>query len=150
LCGDIKHSRVAHSHVKLYNILGIKNVHLVAPPELSSRYEFLYNSLNYHFRLEDAVENADVISAFRFKKEYDSSSSGIIDEFKDFYSINHTTIKRAKANVKIMHPGPVNRDVELSGALADDEKHSLVLKQVTFGVAMKQAVIEFFSEYNKN
>lgn len=143
LCGDIKHSRVAHSHIKLYSLLGMKNVHLVSPPELSSQYDYLHKNLHHHFKLEDAIPEADVISAFRFKKEYNTASSGTIDDFGKFYQINHETIKAAKPNVKIMHPGPINRGVELSGKLADDKKFSLILEQVTYGIAMRQSIIEF-------
>lgn len=150
--GDIKHSRVAHSHIKLYNILGIKNVHLVAPPELSSDYRGVYDNLTYHFDLNDAIKDADLIISLRFKKEYLSSnhsSSGVFDEFKNFYSLNHEKLKLAKEGVKIMHPGPVNRDIELSGKLMDDRKYSLILNQVSCGVAMRQAIIEKLFLYNK-
>ena len=143
--GDIKHSRVAHSHIKLYKILGIKNVHLIAPPEFSCDYRGLYDDLFYHHNLNEGIRDADLIISLRFKKEYvnsQSSSSGVFDEFKNFYSLNHENIKLAKKDVKIMHPGPINRGVELSPQLADDEKYSLIFQQVSCGVAMRQAIIE--------
>ena len=142
--GDIKNSRVAHSHIKLYNILGIKNVHLVAPPELMYEYHDMYPNLKYHYKLNDALEGTDLIIALRVKTEYDCSLSGVMDEFKSFYSLNHNKLLEYKvsSNVKIMHPGPVNRGVELSGELVDDLKYSLIMKQVSCGVAMRQAMIE--------
>jgi aspartate carbamoyltransferase catalytic subunit len=143
--GDIKNNRVAHSHIKLYKILGIKNVHLVAPPEFLCDYRGSYDDLFYHHSLTDGIKDADLIIALRFKKEYENSnsiSSGVIDEFKSFYSLNHDNIKFAKKDVKIMHPGPMNRGIELSSKLADDKKYSLILDQVSCGVAMRQAIIE--------
>ena len=142
-CGDIKHSRVAHSLIKLFFLIGMKDLHLVAPPELTSRYDLTHTGLQYSHRLDDSIENADVVLSFRYKKEYDGFSSGTIDDFGKFYQINHSVIKKARTNVKIMHPGPVNRGVEMSGALADDRSYSLILKQVSYGVAMRQAVLEF-------
>lgn len=142
--GDIKNSRVAHSHIKLYNILGIKDVHLVAPPELTYYYHDLYPNLHYHHNLQDSLENTDLIISLRAKKEYDQSLSSIMDELKNFYSLNHDKLLKfkTKKNVKIMHPGPINRGIELSGELADDPKYSLVMKQVTSGVAMRMAIME--------
>ena len=143
--GDIKNSRVAHSHIKLYKILGIKNIHLIAPPKLSYDYSGLYDDLFYHHDLKEGIKDVDLIIALRFKQEYMNSNdsfSYIVDEFKSFYSLNHENIMLAKKNVKIMHPGPVNRGVELSGQLADDKEYSLIFDQVSCGVAMRQAMIE--------
>jgi aspartate carbamoyltransferase catalytic subunit len=145
ICGDIKNNRVAHSHIKLYKILGIKNVHLIAPPEFSFDYKGINDDLFYHHSLDDGIKDADLIIALRCKKEYintNLSSSGIFDEFKNFYSLNHKNIKLAKESVKIMHPGPVNRGIEISPELADDKKYSLILNQVSCGVSMRQSIIE--------
>lgn len=144
ICGDILNSRVAHSHIKLYNLLGIKNIHLVAPPELQVNYCDLYSNLTYHYSLKEAIIEADIVMSLRIKKEYMNNKifSGIFDEFKNFYHINYDLLKLAKKDVILFHPGPVNHDIEIEHKLITDLNYSKILDQVTYGVAMRQAILE--------
>jgi aspartate carbamoyltransferase catalytic subunit len=66
-------------------------------------------------------------------------------EFYRVFGLNHQKLKLAKKDVIVLHPGPINRDVEISSDLADDQNYSLILNQVENGVAMRQAILEFLN-----
>ncbi len=149
LFGDLKRSRVAHSHIKLFNKFNInKNVHLVAPIELSVNYESVYENLNYHINLsENILKDADIIMGFRFKDEYSNnnkyneyiSHSDIIN----FFQLNMKNLSFAKKDAIILHPGPINRDCEISSDIIDKSLNSVIFDQVEYGLAMRKAIIEF-------
>lgn len=153
LFGDLLNSRVAHSHIKLFNMLNINhNIHLVAPIELQLDYRQTYPNLNYSFKLNESIKDADIIMAFRFKKEYTSNNihSGTFSEFKNFYQLNHQNIHLANKNVLVLHPGPVNREIELSSKLMDDLQYSQILSQVSHGVAMRKAIFAHLAHINNH
>jgi aspartate carbamoyltransferase catalytic subunit len=158
LFGDLKRSRVAHSHIKLFNMFGLnKNIYLVSPIEFSLNYEGLYDGLNYYLNLnKDVLSDADIIMGFRFKNEYDNLNVNnlVNNEFvsvmdlKNFYQLNMKNIIFAKKDVMVLHPGPVNREIEISSELIDNIKYSYILKQVEYGLAMRKAIIEFLFKIN--
>ena len=139
IIGDIIHSRVARSNIWGLLKLGA-NVTVAGPATLVPR-EFEEIGVRVCHNLRDAVENADVVNLLRIQHERQTAgffpSTG---EYARFFGINHDTLKYMKPDVLIMHPGPINRGVELTGDVADGE-HSVILEQVTNGLAIRMAVL---------
>lgn len=149
ICGDTLHSRVARSNLKLLAKFGAK-IHIVTPPTLVVKDYQKWLMDNYNAKLYEsllpAITNADVIMMLRIQKE--RMAGGYLPSFGEyfkFYGLNHDCLKVAKKDVMIMHPGPINREVEISSKLADDPKFSLILDQVEAGVAIRQAIFEFLT-----
>ena len=93
--------------------------------------------------LETGLAGADIVMALRM--QFERMEEGGKDAAKGYFEtfgLTHESIKFAKADAKVMHPGPMNRGVEIDGALADDPERSLVLKQVFYGVATRMAVLD--------
>lgn len=139
IVGDISHSRVARS-----NIWGLSKlqaeVRLCAPPTLiPPRVE--ETGTQVFFSLEKAIKNVDIIMMLRIQKERDKESLVPSNaEYREFFSLTEERIKMAKDDVLIMHPGPVNRGIELPTVLADGRR-SIILDQVTNGVAVRMAIL---------
>jgi aspartate carbamoyltransferase catalytic subunit len=94
--------------------------------------------------LEEGIKDVDVIMVLRIQQERMLGCFiPSLSEYYKLYGLNHQKLKSAKKDVIVLHPGPINRDVEISSALADDENFSLILKQVEAGVAVRQAILEF-------
>lgn len=140
ICGDIAHSRVARSNLTLLNILGA-SVCLVAPPQLMpARAETLGCDLTYH--LKDGIQDADIIIVLRVQNErMENASIASIREFFHLYGLSHERLKHAKEDVLVLHPGPINRGVEIDSALADDLQRNAILDQVEAGVSVRQALL---------
>jgi len=139
IVGDILHSRVARSNIFLLQQLGAKVV-LVGPPPLLP-VEFTKFGVEIDYNFDRAIEGADVIMMLRIQGERQKSNYfPSIREYRNLYSLTKKRYKKAKKNSIIMHPGPINRGVELSTDLADSAK-SVILKQVENGVAVRMAVI---------
>ncbi len=143
IVGDIAHSRVARSL-----ILGLKksnaNVSVCAPPTLFP-YKMGKWNVNIHYNLDEAIVGQDLIYILRIQLE--RQERGLfpsIREYIKFYGINAERLKKAKKDVIIMHPGPINRGIELSSDIADGY-HSIILDQVTNGVAVRMAVLYLLS-----
>jgi len=139
IVGDISRSRVARS-----NIWGLSKlqaeVRLCAPPTLiPPQVEEIETQV--FFSLEEAIKNVDIIMMLRIQKERDEGPLMPSDaEYREFFSLTEEKIKSAKDDVLIMHPGPVNRGIELPTALADGRR-SIILDQVTNGVAVRMAIL---------
>ncbi len=144
IVGDIKHSRVARSHMLLLPRLGI-NLHLVAPPHLMPNNVPQGVSLTHD--LDSALPDADFVMALRIQKERMHSSS-IPDaaSYYQQYGLTHDRLSKAAPKAFIMHPGPMNRGLEISDALADDPTRSLILRQVQNGVAIRMACLAHCAE----
>ncbi|MEM0951255.1 MAG: aspartate carbamoyltransferase catalytic subunit [Cyanobacteria bacterium P01_H01_bin.74] len=144
IVGDILHSRVARSNLHLLNCYGAK-VHFVGPPPLMPKEitEVIPGGCLVHEQLSEALPNADIVMALRIQTErQESNSIASLADYSAMYRLTHQHLKQwCKPTVKLMHPGPVNRGVEVSTALIDDPAISLVLQQVTNGVAMRMAVL---------
>lgn len=139
IIGDITHSRVARSNIWAMKKLGI-NVKLFGPstmiPDKIEPFE-CYRAKN----MDDAVEDCDVIMMLRIQKE--RMSSVLLPsnrEYSKFYGLNRIKLKKAKKDCIVMHPGPINRGVELSTDIADSS-YSVILNQVENGVAVRMAVL---------
>ena len=140
LVEDILHSRVARSIIWLLQKFGA-NIHLCAPPTLLPEI-FSEYGVKIHWNLKDAIKDADIIMALRLQKE--RQSAGLIpdlDEYARLFGLDHEKIKIAKKDVKILHPGPMNRGIEISSELADDPTCSLIGHQVSNGVAIRMALL---------
>jgi aspartate carbamoyltransferase catalytic subunit len=140
LVGDIAHSRVALSNILALNKLGAK-VTLCAPKTLiPPQIEKLGVKVTYD--IKDALHKADVVNVLRIQLERQTDAFfPTIREYVQNFGINKTLLKKyAKKNVVIMHPGPINREVELANDVADGE-HNVILQQVTNGVAIRMAVL---------
>lgn len=141
IVGDVAHSRVARSNLALLKKLGAE-VHMAGPPSLVPA-GFSHSDLGavVHHRLESAIKDADFIISLRLQLE--RQEQGLIasmEEYKQFFRLDHNRIRLAAGGVKVLHPGPINRGVEITGALADDPKLSLVLKQVENGVLTRMSI----------
>jgi len=139
IVGDILHSRVARSNIFLLRKLGAKVV-LVGPPSLLP-VEFKKFGVEIDFDLERAIPGADVIMMLRIQLERQGRNFfPSIREYRNLYSLTAERFRRAKKNAIIMHPGPINRGVEISSDMADSVK-SVILKQVENGIAIRMAVL---------
>jgi len=134
ICGDIKHSRVARSNAALLPRLGAE-VRFAGPPSL------LPDGIEGSGTIDDAVEGADVVMMLRIQRER------LEEQFDDGeylvrYGLTAERLKRASPNAVVMHPGPINRGVEIDGDLAVDPERSLITLQVEMGVAVRMAVLD--------
>ncbi|AGA64947.1 LOW QUALITY PROTEIN: Aspartate carbamoyltransferase [Liberibacter crescens BT-1] len=140
ICGDILHSRVARSNIILLNTMGA-HVRVVGPKTLlPARIEDM--GVKVFHTMEEGLKDADVIMMLRPQNE---RMLGVfipsIQEYSYYYSINVKNIKIAKEDALVMHPGPMNRGVEISSAIADGSQ-SVIQKQVEMGIAVRMAVIQ--------
>ena len=138
LVGDIEHSRVARSDIWGMTKMGM-DVSVCGPPTLIPR-DIEKIGVKVFYKLQDAIKDRDIIYVLRMQKE--RQQKGLIPSIREyirFYSITEEVIeKHAKRDVVIMHPGPVNRGIELSPAIADSYR-SFILPQVTNGIAVRMA-----------
>jgi aspartate carbamoyltransferase catalytic subunit len=142
IIGDIAHSRVARSNLSLLKKLSA-DVHFAGPPLLAPA-SFSEAGLGavVHHKIEPAIKDADFIISLRLQLE--RQEQGLIsslEEYQHFFRIDHNRIRLAAANVKVLHPGPINRGIEITGGLADDAKLSLVLKQVENGILTRMSIL---------
>jgi aspartate carbamoyltransferase catalytic subunit len=135
ICGDIQHSRVARSNAKLLHHLGAE-VRLAGPPEL------LPDGIPA-LSVDQAIAGADVVMMLRVQRERLGKDLGDAPgEYLDRYGLTSERLASAAANAVVMHPGPMNRGVEIEGAIADDPARSLIALQVEMGVAVRMACLE--------
>ncbi|MDR3522403.1 MAG: aspartate carbamoyltransferase catalytic subunit [Acidocella sp.] len=141
ICGDIAHSRVARSNMLLLSMMG-NHVRVVGPPtlipaEAGSLGVTVYNDM------AEGLAGADIVMALRLQKE--RMNKGLIPserEFFAFYGLNAEKLAHAKPDALVMHPGPMNRGVEIDSAVADDPVRSVIKEQVEMGVAVRMAVLD--------
>ncbi|MGB4729641.1 MAG: aspartate carbamoyltransferase catalytic subunit [Candidatus Hydrothermia bacterium] len=147
IVGDILHSRVARSNIFGLKKLGAK-VTLSGPPTLLPEY-FQDLGADISYDVDEAVKDKDVIMALRIQKErLEEAYFPSIREYRKFFGITIERLRKAKENAVIMHPGPVNWGVELDFDLLQ-ERESLILNQVTNGVAVRMAVLYLFIKGEK-
>jgi aspartate carbamoyltransferase catalytic subunit len=139
ICGDIRHSRVAGSNRKLLPKLGA-DVRLVGPPALLPDDA---GGAATFTDLDEGIAGADVVMMLRIQRErMEESVSGSLADFHARYGLTFARLDRAAPDALVMHPGPMNRGVEIEGALADDPERSAILDQVENGVAVRMAVLD--------
>ncbi|ACB54041.1 aspartate carbamoyltransferase [Crocosphaera subtropica ATCC 51142] len=147
IVGDILHSRVARSNLWSLTAAGA-DVHLVGPPTLVPEwFKGMQNKshegqLFLHWALKPALEKADFVMTLRLQKE--RMTDYLLPSLREYhqqYGITHRRLELCHPEVKILHPGPVNRGVEISSALMDDPNFSLIQQQVTSGIAVRMALL---------
>jgi aspartate carbamoyltransferase catalytic subunit len=142
IIGDIAHSRVARSLVDGLTIMGCTHLNLIAPPEFLPADISLW-PVKCFTTLEEGLAGADIIVALRFQWERMMVSSP--EEFSQLlgkYQLNEENLRFAHPQARVMHPGPINRGIEITSAVADGPQ-SILLQQITNGVAVRMAVIEW-------
>lgn len=145
ILGDIAHSRVAKSDLFGLKKLGAE-VTMYAPETLIPKGIDRMGAKICKSR-EEAVEGADVVMGLRIQLERQQAGNfPSLDEYAHFYGVNREIFSRAKSTAIVMHPGPVNRGVELTGSIIDDNA-SLILDQVLSGVAVRMAVLFLITQY---
>ncbi len=141
ICGDILHSRVARSNISLLNIMGAK-VRVVAPPTLlPAAVERLGVEVFYDMR--NGLKDVDVVMMLRLQTErMHGSFVPSIREYFHFFGLDYAKLEVAKKDAMIMHPGPMNRGVEIDSEVADDIGRSAIHEQVEMGVAVRMACLD--------
>ncbi len=142
IVGDIQHSRVAMSACQGLQTLGAGEVRLISPPALAPAPE-RFPGARIVDNLADGLKDADVVMALRIQRERIGNLDGVpgIDEYFANFGVSHETMKFARPDAIVMHPGPMNRGIEIEGSLADGPS-SVITQQVTNGVAVRMAVLE--------
>jgi aspartate carbamoyltransferase catalytic subunit len=146
IVGDLLHSRVARSNIYSLTCAGAE-VHLAGPPTLLPKFflEMVKPSagrLFVHWELEPALMGADFVMTLRLQKERMTDHLlPSLREYHQLFGITHQRLKLCSSGVKVLHPGPVNRGVEISSELMDDPHFSLIPQQVTSGVAVRMALL---------
>jgi aspartate carbamoyltransferase catalytic subunit len=147
ICGDIVHSRVARSNIHLLTKMGA-DVRVIAPktflPDDNSLEE---RGVEVFTSMKEGLEDVDVVMMLRIQKERLQTHE--IPSPRDFYKSYGLSVEKlayAKPDAKVMHPGPINRGVEIASEVADNRSRSLILEQVEMGVPVRQALLEHLAE----
>ena len=142
ICGDIAHSRVARSNYELLNRLGL-SVRIIAP-ELMMPKPSEFTKAKRFTSMDEGLSGVDCVMMLRIQKERMSEgfSGSDIDFFYD-YGLTQDRLRLCHDNLYVMHPGPMNRGVEIADDVADDPKKSLILKQVANGVPTRMAILDY-------
>lgn len=144
IVGDIAHSRVARSNVYAMNKLGM-NVRLIGPPTLIPAGIETLPGVRVFYRIEEGLAGADVVMQLRLQRE--RQKGGFfpnVSEFAKLYILNSKRLALTGKDSIVMHPGPINRGVEISSAVADGDR-SVILEQVNNGLAVRMAVLFLLS-----
>lgn len=138
IVGDILHSRVARSDLHAFKALGM-HVRLIGPPTLLPPEAALWAEVCHDLRA--GVRDVDVIMMLRIQRErLGANFFPTLDEYSQYFCLTRSVLAEARNDVVILHPGPINRGVEIASDVADGP-HSLILNQVTNGVAVRMAVL---------
>ena len=140
IVGDILHSRVARSQILALNVLGAAEVRVIAPRTLvPAQVEAL--SVQVYHDLRQGIKDVDVVIMLRLQKERMGSALLPSEhEYFQLYGLTEERLASAKPDAIVMHPGPINRGVEMSSQVADGPR-SVILQQVSYGIAVRMAVI---------
>ena len=144
ICGDILHSRVARSNILLLSTMGAR-VRIVAPPTLMPRAIERYGVEVFN-NIKDGIADCDIVMMLRLQQE---RMRGMfvpsIREYFHFFGLTAEKLAFAKPDALVMHPGPMNRGVEIDSELADDIDRSLIREQVEMGVAVRMACFDLLT-----
>jgi len=145
ICGDIKHSRVARSNIYLMNMLGAE-VNVIAPKTLMPE-SIEQLGVNAFTSMKKGLDSCDIVMMLRLQNErMKGSFLPSKREYYEYYGLTPDKLKYASKDALVMHPGPMNRGVEIDTKLADDINVSLVKEQVELGVAVRMACLKIFCE----
>jgi aspartate carbamoyltransferase catalytic subunit len=142
ICGDVEHSRVARSNIRLFKKF-CATINIFAPPQFAPK-DLPALGVAAFDTMEDAIRDADVICMLRIQNERLASGEFNMppDEYHRLYGLDHKKLKAAKPDVIVTHPLPMNRGVEITDELADDPKYSVFFEQVEMGVAVRMACLD--------
>tara|TARA_B100000287_G_scaffold403957_1_gene426198 strand:+ start:143 stop:1072 length:930 start_codon:yes stop_codon:yes gene_type:complete len=141
ICGDIAHSRVARSNIFLFGKLG-NSIRLVGPATLVPDC-FKEFGVEVFSNMREGLKGADVVMMLRLQKErMDGGYVPSEREYFHFYGLDEEKLSQAKSDAIILHPGPMNRGVEIDTDLADDLSRSAIQEQVQMGVSIRMAIME--------
>ena len=144
ICGDISHSRVARSNMLLLGKME-NRIRLVGPPTLMPSQIGQFGVEVYYDMLE-GLKDVDVIMMLRLQKE--RMDGGFIPSEREYfqrYGLDFYKLSHAKADAIVMHPGPMNRGIEIDGDIADDVTRSVIQEQVEMGVAVRMAIMDLLA-----
>ena len=145
ICGDIEHSRVARSNYYLLKKMGAK-IRFVAPEYFMPRNIQDFD-VEYFDSLEKGIDASDVVMMLRIQKErIDNTELPSVDDYYQSFGLTYEKLKKAKNNVIVMHPGPINRNIEIESSLADDLSKSVINEQVENGVSVRMACLAMMVE----
>ena len=141
ICGDIRHSRVARSNIHLLTALGAR-VRLIAPPTLLPAAAGRLGVEVFH-DMKAGLEGCDVVMMLRLQAErMRGAFVPSVREYFHFWGLDEEKLARARPDALVMHPGPINRGVEIDSETADNMARSAILEQVELGVAVRMACLE--------
>jgi aspartate carbamoyltransferase catalytic subunit len=149
ICGDVLHSRVARSNIFLLTAMGAR-VRVVAPPTLMPA-EIERLGVTAGNDMAEGLRGADVVMMLRLQQE--RMTRGLVPsarEYFRFYGLDAAKLAYARPDALVMHPGPMNRGVEIDSAVADDPLRSVIREQVEMGVAVRMAVLDVLSHAGGN
>ena len=145
ICGDIEHSRVARSNYYLLKKMGAK-IRFVAPEYFMPKNIQDFD-VEYFDNLEKGIDASDVVMMIRIQKErIDNTELPSVDDYYQSFGLTYEKLKKAKNNVIVMHPGPINRNIEIESSLADDLSKSVINEQVENGVSVRMACLAMMVE----
>ncbi|QCE34109.1 aspartate carbamoyltransferase catalytic subunit [Acetobacteraceae bacterium] len=141
ICGDISHSRVASSDIEIFTLLGMK-IRLAGPKALVPQTFAEADNIKIFENMDEALKSTDAVICLRVQRE--RMQAGLVadgEEYAELWGLNEERLKLLPAHAVVMHPGPANRGVEITSAVADGNR-SLIREQVRLGVAARMAVLE--------
>jgi aspartate carbamoyltransferase catalytic subunit len=148
IVGDILHSRVARSAIHALKMVG-SSVRVVGPPTMIPR-EIMNWGVEVFYQYDEALKGADVIMILRLQRERQGTTFfPTIREYSNLYGLTARRLAMAKADVMVMHPGPINRGIEIAPEVADGLS-SVILSQTTNGVAVRMAILYLLSGVTKH
>ena len=145
ICGDIRHSRVAGSNILLLQKFGAE-LRLVGPEVLLPAPQ---KDIKQFIEMDDGIAGADAVMMLRIQKERLQQNLEMSDaDYFKHYGLTHDRLRHAAEHAVVLHPGPMNRGVEIDGSLADDTHRSLILQQVEAGVAVRMTCLEHVLQHH--
>ena len=150
ICGDVLHSRVARSNIHLLTAMGSR-VRVIGPPTLIPNQADRLGVEVFH-DMKTGLQGADVVRMLRVQRERMSGSASLVPsprEYFRFWGLDREKLGWAKDDAIVMHPGPMNRGVEIDSAVADDPVRSVIKEQVEMGVAVRMAVLDILARGNR-
>ncbi|NKD54419.1 MULTISPECIES: aspartate carbamoyltransferase catalytic subunit [unclassified Haematospirillum] len=149
ICGDIAHSRVARSNIHLLSTMGV-NIRVVAPrPLLPSHIECM--GVTPFTDMREGIRDADIIMMLRVQNErLGESCIPSAREYAHFFGLNRDKLALAKPDALVMHPGPINRGIEIDSDVADDLDRSLIRQQVEMSIAARMAILDILIRNAEN
>lgn len=143
ICGDVVHSRVARSNIHLLHTLGAK-LRLVGPASLLPA---AMDDICCYYNMAEGIRDCDIIIMLRLQHErMRAAYVPSLREYFHFFGLDRKVLAHAHPDVLVMHPGPVNRGVEIDSVIVDDPECSLIHQQVETGVAVRMAVLDLFGD----